>query len=425
VITLDLRAAIARAASDMGFGPPAADPKLRPAGRPGAFATPLAFTLAQLQGPPQPRAQAPATETQPRRLAGPAHGQPASIARALASRLQAESFITRAMVTGNGYVTITITEEALAAVAARVISAGPACAQSDILIGVTVPAPPPRAAADWAHAATWEEAKAALAAQLTPRLATAAGATVISAFHPQRSGVPRPVPPRLAGAGPAGPGEPAGDGAGSRERAAQVPGEWHAGGPPAGPVAEAIAFAGVDAVRFALARAVPGGKAAPEVASVARHVPGNPAYAVRYAHARAASGLRWAAALGNPGESAQPCLPANPADWALLDALCWLPERVAGAARRGRPDEFARYLESLASATITAMPFVGYEHSVADKGSVADKPGAGYEHGAGNQHSADPADGERLALTRALATAARAGLAAGLGLLGVSAPEDL
>ena len=40
---------------------------------------------------------------------------------------------------------------------------------------------------------------------------------------------------------------------------------------------------------------------------------------------------------------------------ALLDALSWLPERVATAARRGRPDEFARYLEDLASVTVDIL----------------------------------------------------------------------
>src|SRR5947208_911889 len=73
-----------------------------------------------------------------------------------------------------------------------------------------------------------------------------------------------------------------------------------------------------------------------------------------------ASGRSWVAALGDWGKAAQPCPPAEPAGWALLDALSWLPDRVAGAARRGRPDEFARYLEDLASATIAALPFVGH-----------------------------------------------------------------
>jgi arginyl-tRNA synthetase len=367
VITLDVRAAVARAAT--ALAPPSAasaDPKLRPGARPGTFATPLAFTLAAYQQAQQAQQTQPSQQPQARQPPRPAH----AIAEALAARLSAESFIAAATVTGDGFVTVTVTAEALAAVAARVISAGPACARSDILSGVTVPAPPPAGvAADWARAASWEQARMALAAQLTPRLAAAAGATVTDgvqqarSHHRQRPCASRPVPPRPAGEA----------------------------------VAEAVAFAGVDAMLLALARAVPGRPVRIDPANVARQVPGNPAYAVRYAHARAASGLRWVAALGDSGEAVQPCLPADPADWALLSALSWLPERVAGAARRGRPDEFARYLEDLAAAAIAALPFSGHGGS----------------------------DNERLALTRALAAAARTGLAAGLGLLGVAAPEHL
>ena len=80
----------------------------------------------------------------------------------------------------------------------------------------------------------------------------------------------------------------------------------------------------------------------------------------------------------------------------LLDALSWLPERVATAARRDRPDEFARYLEELASAAIAAL--------------IA----------AGNSGSARGRS-DRLAMAKA----ARIGLAAGLGLLGVGAPDRL
>jgi arginyl-tRNA synthetase len=365
VITLDLRGAIARAAASTAPAPTAgpasppapADPKLRPGARPGTFATPIAFTLAERQPP----------------------HQPAVIAQALAGQLSAEPFVAQATVTGAGFVTITVTDEALAAVAARVITAGPSCARSGILNGVTVSATPAAGAPDWARAVTWEQARAALAAQLTPRLAAAAGATVtedmkpLQSHHAKRPHASRPNPPRLA----------------------------------SGAVAGAVAFAGEDVVRFALARAVPGRPVRIDPASIARQIPGNPAYAVRYAHARAASGLRWVAALGDSGKAAQPCLPADPADRALLDALSWLPERVASAARRERPDEFARYLEGLASATIAALPFVGHGRGV------------------GQGHSAAPGDNERLALTRALAAAARTGMAAGLGLLGVAAPEVL
>jgi arginyl-tRNA synthetase len=69
---------------------------------------------------------------------------------------------------------------------------------------------------------------------------------------------------------------------------------------------------------------------------------------------------------------------------------------VAVAARRGRPDEFARYLEGLAARTIDTMSTTSFR-KVSDISS------------------------ERLWL----ADAARTGLAAGLGLLGVGAPECL
>uniref|UniRef100_UPI0026217819 DALR anticodon-binding domain-containing protein n=1 Tax=Trebonia sp. TaxID=2767075 RepID=UPI0026217819 len=220
--------------------------------------------------------------------------------------------------------------------------------------GVTLAAPPP---ADLPAAPSWEVARAELAAELTVRLAAAAGATVTAPRYPERS---LPSPKRSL------------------------------------PVAAAIAFAGPDAVRFSLARAAPGRPVRIEAAEIARHVPGNPAYAVRYAHARAASGVRWAASTGST--AAVPRRPpADPGELALLDALSWLPERVAVAARRGRPDEFARYLEELASVTIATLT------SAAEPGG-ARAPGS-----------------DRLAL----ASAAQAALAAGLGLLGVSAPDRL
>jgi arginyl-tRNA synthetase len=165
-------------------------------------------------------------------------------------------------------------------------------------------------------------------------------------------------------------------------------------------VGRAVAFAGADAVRFSLARAVPGRPVVIDRQIIARHVLGNPAYAVRYAHARAASGVRWAATSRavSLGRQAVPRhRPADPGELVLLDALSWLPERVATAARRGRPDEFARYLEELASATIAALI------------------------GAGDPGTARVPPTGRLAMAKA----AQTGLAAGLGLLGVDAPGRL
>ena len=343
MIVHDLRRAIARAITEAGC---AADtePKLRPGGRPGTYASSVALGLAGAAGQGSKR---PALD----------------IARTLASRLRAEDWIARAAVTGDGYVTVTVTPQALASVAGRISAAAAGCVSSDVLRGAAAAAMPP---ADLEGASTWEDARAALAAELTTALAAAAGATVAT----------------VAAAAPA-----AEDGGGR--------GKGRSGRGTRGPVGDAVAFAGADAVRFALARAIPGKLVRVDPVSVARNSLDNPAYAVRYAHARAVSGVRWAATLAKPGEAATPCLPADPAGWALLDALSWLPERVAVAARRGRPDEFARYLEELASATIAALPFVG------------------------------PADGERLALIRATAQAARTALAAGLGLLQVAAPDRL
>jgi arginyl-tRNA synthetase len=401
VITRDLRRAIADAVAAAGF-PSAPDPGLRPTGTPGQYAASVALTLG-----PNPR------ET----------------AETLAGTLAQEHWIRTAEVTGTGFLTFTVTPEALAAVAASIIAAGPACVTSNALTGVTVPAAPP---GDPLTAPTWEEARAALAARLTARLAAAAGATVAELTDSERLRLtPQPQATSDQGVSPIRSGDPRAE----PIAAAQRQGAAGSGGPdtmagfaigPAGPriggyggssprettVAAAVAFAGRDAVTFTLARAVPGKPLRVDPEIIARHVPGNPAYAVRYAHARAASGVRWAVTSrggdppyppvtsGNTGvppreATALPCPPADPGELAFLDALSWLPERVATAARRGRPDEFARYLEDLATVTVHVL-------------SSASHPGRGAAPGSDR-----------------LAGAARVGLAAGLGLLEVGAPERL
>jgi arginyl-tRNA synthetase len=330
VITAELRRAILAAA-----GLEDADPVLRPGPVRGSYASSLPFRLAR---PGQ---------------------DPRDEAAILAGRLVREPWIATVEVAGPGFLTVTVTHDTLAGLAMRIARAGPACTASDALRGRPVPAPPP---GTLAAAPGWPRARAALAAQLTARLAAAAGATVI--FDPERAG--------FSASAPLSPALPGG-----------------------GPVAEAATYAGEDAVRFALARMPPGG-AAPEAAVIARHVLANPAYAVRYAHAAAAAVLRWAAALGTRPAGFRPRLLAEPGELALLDALSWLPERVAVAARRGRPDEFAGYLEELAARTVDTMSTTSFT-KIPDITS------------------------ERLWL----ADAARTGLAAGLGLLGVSAPSRL
>jgi hypothetical protein len=314
MITAELRRAILAAAGHDH------DPLLRPGPAPGSYTSSLPFRL------------------------GPEPGQ------ALAARLATEPWIATAEI--NGYLTVTVTHEALATLAVRITRAGPACAASDALAGHTAPGP---SRADLTAAPDWPSARAALATQLTARLAATAGATI--SFYAERSVVPPSVP--------------------------------------GSPVPVAVAYAGLDAVRFALAATPPGGVPAPAEV-IARHVPGNPAYAVRYAHAAAAAVLRWAASLDSgPGGFRSRLLTAPP-ELALLDALSWLPERVAMAARRGRPDEFAGYLAELAARTIDTMSTTGFT-------------------------TISSISSERLWL----ADAARTGLAAGLELLGVDAPERI
>jgi arginyl-tRNA synthetase len=330
VISSDVRRAIARAVAVEGLGP--ADPGLRPTGTPGQYASSVAFASGE---------------------------QRHSVAARLAARLAEADGIARAEVTGPGFLAVTVTPEALAALPDRIVTAGLGCATGDALRGVRIAAP---TGGDPLAEASWEKARAALAAQLTARLAAAAGATAALSEDVERTLTSPP--------------------------------------PDANPIALAVAYAGADAVRFSLARAMPGRLVDIDRQIIARHVLANPAYAVRYAHARAASGVRWAA-NSRPTTLGRPAVPRHPlahqAELMLLDALSWLPERVAIAARRGRPDEFARYLEELASATIAALICPGYPAN-------ARAPGT-----------------DRLAMAKA----ARTGLAAGLDLLGVGAPDRL
>ncbi len=357
MITAGLRRAIL-AAAGVG-GAEDGDPLLRPGPVPGSYASSLPFRLAR---PGQ---------------------DPRDVAAALAGRLVSEPWIAAAEATGPGFLTVTVTHDTLASLAVRIARAGPACAHSDALRGHPVPAAPPGLLVP---APDWPQVRAALAAQLTARLAAAAGATVFP--DAERAFVPAPAPlqaPRPQGRSAAH----------SMAQPIALPG--------GGPVAEAARYAGADAVRFTLARMPPGGpvggpvgRTAPEAAVIARHVLANPAYAVRYAHAAAAAVLRWAAALGTRPAGFTPRLLAEPGELALLDALSWLPERVAMAARRGRPDEFAGYLEELAARTIETMSTTSFT-------------------------TISSISSERLWL----ADAARTGLAVGLGLLGIGAPGRL
>ena len=400
-MTGDLSAALAAAATKAaaagdlpGDGVPADIPALaagtwRPVpsgagGGPGRYATTLPFVLA-------------------RRLAA----DPARVATVLAAALvpmpgengtgevsPGQVGLSEVTVTGGGYLSLTVTPDTLARLAVRITQAGPGCARSLALRGVRVTAPRD---ARLAGARDWPDAHGRLLAELAGRLSGAAGAEVTWT-----------APGREEPA--AGEGRPGGDGAG-------------------GPVAEALAYAGEDPVRFALSRLAsgvpkpPGPELDPR-GMAAQHL-GNPAYAVRYAHAHAASALRQAADLGLPGPDAerfQPCLLAHPSERALLDAMSWLPERVAGAARRRQPHVVAAYLEELAGRYFDwqeACP-------VMRPGSVPPDPvdpgHAGSSPEGGSGEGGLTAGGELIQARLQLASAARTVLATGLRLLGIAAP---
>lgn len=368
VITGDLDASLAAPVSSAGTWRPAPSGA---GGAPGTYATTIAFLLAS-----------------------DCAKDPAGIAAVLAARLRGLDWVAGATVTGGGYLTVTVTAEALGWLAVRVTKAGLGCARSDALAGTALTVP---VAVDLASAVTWEEARRDLTATVTGRLAEAAGADIRWTHDAERMDAPHSPHPDTARSatgrppGPPAPGEP-----GSAQ--GRPPGQ--------GPVAEAVAFAGADAVIWVLARLRPQRPARIDARLAAAHDLGNPAYAVRYAHAHAASTLRQAANLGlTRGEAAefQPRLLDHPSEQALLYELSWLPERVAGAARRRRPDVLARFLEKLAGA------YLDCQESCPAAWPVPGEP------------ATSQASGARLWL----AEAARTALCAGLGLFGVEAPDWL
>jgi arginyl-tRNA synthetase len=317
-----------------------------PGDRPASFATSLAFELARLNG-----------------------RSPAEVAAVLATPLRGIPWIEAAEPSGDGYLTITVTPEALATSAARMAAAGLACAQSTILRGTTAtvrPWPDPAAAHSWADA--WQDQ----ADTMTGRLAQAAGATVTITSEWERGGSQPRAP---------------------RDKQS--------------PVYAAVAYLGASSVRYRLARTLPGNTVQLAELSEPRARTADPLYSVQQAHAEAASTLRWAADLEldaqDPGDRLAELL-ATPAERDLLGLLSWLPIRVAAAARRHRPDEVPRYLEQVAAGWLAckqsapAMPFGG---------------------------AAAPDEPELAAARLVLADAARAVLAAGLALTGVTATDRL
>jgi arginyl-tRNA synthetase len=357
-------------------------------------------------------------------VGGPGADGPAAVAAGLAARLSTLDWVEAAAMTGGGYLAATVTADALASLAVRVTEAGPGCARSSTLAGAGRAAP---AATDLSSTPTWEEARRRVHATVTGRLAEAAGARVRWEHDAERITAPHPAAPVTASPVPEGPARAVDPVLESPVVEGPVEGPVVDGpvaegpvaegtAPAASPVAEAVAYAGADAITYALARLLLRGPARVDARLAAAHHLGNPAYAVQYAHAHAASALRQAADLGlGRGEAAefQPRLLAHPSEQALLYELSWLPERVAGAARRARPDVLAHFLEGLARAYFDCQ-----------ETCPAVRPGMGVPDGT-DRSPAGRAAVQAAAARLWLAAAARTALGAGLGLLGVAAPDRL
>jgi hypothetical protein len=319
-------------------------------GRPASYATSLPFTLGRLAG-----------------------HDPAAIADRLGRAVAPAPWISSAGATGDGYLTITVTPAALAGLAVRITRAGPRCARGAAAGDPARPARPVPPLPDLAAAPDWHRAWQDQAAALAARLARAAGT------------------PAPAGRGPSGQDPERG------WPSAHVARQGH------GPVASAVTYAGAEVVRYWLARMLTWRGSEPDGGPPVTRDLSNPFYAVTFAQADAASVLRWAADLGlrrDERDEGRAGRLGEPAELAMLARLSWLGERVAGAARRGRPAELPRYLEELAAdwldcrESCPALPFGG---------RAAPRDAAGIS--------------ARLWLAAATATA----LAAGLDLIGVSA----
>jgi arginyl-tRNA synthetase len=302
-------------------------------------------------------------------------GLPAwQVATAVAGSLRSVPWIEAVTPSGGGYLTVTVTHQALAASAARMAAAGQACADSAILGGTAIirrPWP------DLAQARSWEHAWQLQADAMTSHLAQAAGAAPTDLPGRERAGTDaRPISATRSG------------------------------------VHDAVAYFGSDSVRYRLARMMSGRRLRPGSLGMTRTGAAgppmtDPLYPVQQAHAAAVSAVRWAADLGLEPAGITEVLGrqlSSPAEGALLGLLSYLPVRVAAAARRLRPDELPRYLEQVSAAWLLcrmqapALPFGG---------------------------RAAPRDFDQVGARLMLAQAVAAVIATGLALTGVAAPVRL
>ncbi|MEV5881511.1 ArgS-related anticodon-binding protein NrtL [Streptomyces sp. NPDC052020] len=312
-------------------------------------------------------------------LARPSGQTPRRVAEILRPRLAGAEGIGEVVVTGPGFLNISLRGGAPAALVGEILRRGVRYGHVDA------------GSADRTRLRCPREVRALVVADAVARLLRSQGVTVrIGCEGRPRDvwgavlGVPADVAAYDGARGADGPGRGVADGSGQDVVVRPVPA-------PADPLA-----LGRDAGRWALL--YPAAHDRPRIGGehlVQRE--GNPLFRVRYAHARTRALVRNAADLGFGPEAGD--VAGAPGSRELLAVLADHP-RVLGAAARDRaPDRLARHLVAVADAVLPYLP------AVLPRGE--EKPSAAHR--------------ARLALAEAAGTV----LAGGLSLLGIDAPDHL
>ena len=158
---------------------------------------------------------------------------------------------------------------------------------------------------------------------------------------------------------------------------------------------------GIDAARYSLVRSSVDSTLDIDLTLWANQSNENPVYYVQYAHARLCSLAKKAAAVGVTASNPDLSLLTEDHEGTLIRTLGEYPTVVKAAAELREPHRIARYIEELA----------GTFHRFYDTCQILPKAG----------EQAQPIHTARLAL----ATATRQVIANALGLLGVTAPEQM
>ncbi|GGV83448.1 hypothetical protein GCM10010294_59960 [Streptomyces griseoloalbus] len=311
-------------------------------------------------------------------LARPAGQPPRRVAEILRPHLLRSGGITDVVVTGPGFLNISLRSGAPAALVHEVLRRGPRYGHSDALAGQVVRLHAPR------------EVRAVVHLDVLSRLLRSQGALVRATCEGSPAaewGSVLGVVLRMDGHG--GHGGPAdhvsvGDDIGIRD---------HVDVRPVPAPADPLPL-GRDAARWALLHPAPHDRPRISDAHLVQRE-SNPLFRVRYAHARTRALLRNAVDVGFAPEPGPEAADAQP----LLQVLADHPRILAGAATHRAPDRLARHLVTVADAVLPLLP------AVLPLGE--EKPSAAHR--------------ARLALAEAAGTV----LAGGLSLLGIDAPDHL